>query len=71
MKKFNNKQIEAISAAFANLGNILFLGIGVGLVATSGASQIPARMWIFTLSGWLLFQSSAVVVLSYWRKENE
>jgi hypothetical protein len=71
MKKLNNKQIEAISAASANLGNILFLGIGVGLVAIGGTSQIPARVWIFTLSGWLLFQFASGVVLSYWRNENE
>jgi hypothetical protein len=71
MKKLNNKQIEAISSACANLGNILFLGVGVGLVATSGTSQITAGVLTFTLSGWLLCQFASVVVLSYWRKENE
>ena len=71
MKKLNNKQIEAISSACANLGNILFLGIGVGLVATGGASQLTTGVLVFTLLGWLFCQFASVVVLSSWRKENE
>jgi hypothetical protein len=71
MKKLNNKQVEAISSACANLGYILFLGIGVGLVATAGISQITTGVWGFTIVGWLLFQFASVVILSYWRKENE
>jgi hypothetical protein len=61
MKKLNNKQIEAISSAWANLGNILFLGIGVGLVATR--AQVHAEVWVFTLFGWLFCQVASVIVL--------
>jgi hypothetical protein len=69
MKKLNNKQIEAISSAWANLANILFLGIGVGLFATG--SRVSAGAWVLILSGWLFCQVASILVLSYWRKEDE
>jgi hypothetical protein len=63
MKKLNNKQIEAIASAWANLGNILFLGIGVDLIATG--SNITARAWVFIISGWLFCQVASILFLSY------
>jgi len=69
MKKLNNKQVEGISTAWTNLGNILFLGIGVGLIATG--SKVTALAWVLILSGWLFCQVASILVLSYWRKEDE
>ena len=71
MKKPNNKQIEAISSAWTNLGNILFLGVGVGLVATRGTENLPIGILVFMLLGWLLCQTASVIFLSYWRQEDE
>jgi len=69
MKRLSNKQIEASSAAWANLGNILFLGIGVGLFATG--SKVTAGAWVLILAGWLFCQVASILVLSYWSKEDE
>jgi len=70
MKKLNNKQIEAISSALSNLGNILFLGIAVASVAVFGASKVPIASLILSVGGWLICQIASVWVLSFWRKEN-
>lgn len=69
MKKLNNKQIEASSTAWANLGNILFLGIGVGLLATG--SKVTVGGWALILAGWLFCQIASILILSYWSKEDE
>jgi hypothetical protein len=70
MKKLNNKQIEAISSAWANLGNILFLGIAVATVAVVGSSKAPIGIWLFSFGGWLVCQIISVLTLSYWREED-
>jgi len=70
MKKLNNKQIEAISSAFSNLGNILFLGIAVASIAVSGTSQVPIGNWLISFVGWLSCQIMSVLTFSYWREEN-
>jgi hypothetical protein len=70
MKKMNNKQVEAISSAFANLGNILFLGIAVATVAVIGSAKASIGTWLFSFGGWLICQISSVLTLSYWREEN-
>jgi hypothetical protein len=71
MKKLNDKQVEAISSAWANLEDILFLGVGVGLVATRGTEALPIGILVFMLLGWLLCQVASVMFLSYWRQEDE
>jgi hypothetical protein len=71
LKRLNNKQIEALSSACANLGNILFLGIGVAIVATGDPLHIAGRVLPLSLVGWSFCQTASVIILSYWRKEDE
>jgi hypothetical protein len=70
MKRLNNKQIEEISSAFSNLGNILFLGLAVTAVAVAGASGVQFGRWALSFAGRLLCHIIAVWVLSFWRKED-
>jgi len=70
MKKLNNKQVEAISSSFSNLGNILFLGLAVTTIAVAGISKVSIGIWIFSLLGWFGCQTLSVWTLSFWRKED-
>ncbi|MCI0693970.1 hypothetical protein L0337_18435 [candidate division KSB1 bacterium] len=73
MKKLNNKQLEAISSAFSNLGNILFLGIAVASVAVFGVSKVPIDRLILSVFGWLICQIASVWIfwiLSFWSEED-
>ncbi len=70
MKKLNNKQVEATSSAFSNLGNILFLGIAVASVAIVGPSNVPFGVWVISLGGWLVCQIASVLILSFWSEED-
>jgi Na+/glutamate symporter len=68
MKKLNNKQIEAISSAVANLGNILFLGMGVTSVALVGIAKVSIAVWLVSILGWISCQVMSVWILSFWRE---
>jgi hypothetical protein len=70
MKKLNNKQVEAISSAFSNLGNILFLGLAVTSLAVAGISKVSIGIWFLSLLGWFGCQFLSVWVLSFWREED-
>lgn len=70
MKRLNSKQIEEISSALSNLGNILFLGLAVTSLAVAGISKVQIGTWVLSLFGWLFCHAVSVWILSFWRKED-
>jgi hypothetical protein len=68
--RLNNKQIEAIGQAWANLGNVGFLG-GIIALAVGQPVALTWQAFIGGLIGWGLCQIACVIVLSSYREKRE